>query len=283
MNKAGKKAKKGIVSVVFYLIVIVVFFILILFPFYWMLKTALDTRENIFVYPPKFIPEHPSLQAFRDLFEQKPMLQWIRNSLLVSLSVMAISMICSTLSAYSLSRYRNRINNSIGFLVLVTQMLPGTLFILPVFTVFTNMGIINTFGGAIIAFTTFSLPICIWMLKGYFDSIPIELEQAAEIDGCSKLGALFRVVIPLSLPGYVSTAIFSFIVSWNEYLFAFILMTTRSNWLLANGLASFIGEFTVPWNLVMAGAFVYTVPAVLLFMFLQKYLVQGLTAGAVKG
>ena len=119
--------------------------------------------------------------------------------------------------------------------------------------------------------------------QGARDSVPAEVEQAAHIDGCTRLGALFRVVLPLALPGYVCTAIFAFINSWNEYMMSFVLMTQSSRWLMSNGLASFIGEFTTPWNTIMAAAFVYTLPPVILFMLLQKYLVQGLTAGAVKG
>lgn len=277
------KTKKLVKKILFYVFICIFFFILVIFPFYWMLKTAFEARENLFRYPPTFFPQVLDLSGFIGVFTEKPIFLWLKNSLLVSVSVVLISMLFSTLSAYSLSRYKNRINSSVGFIVLITQMLPGTLFVLPIFISFSQYGLVNTFTGAIVAFTTFSLPICIWMLKGYFDSAPIEIEQAAFIDGCTKMGALFRVVIPLALPGYVSTAIFAFIVGWNEYMFAFVLLAPKSKWLLANGLASFIGEFTAPWNWVMAAAIIYTIPAVLLFVFLQRYLVQGLTAGAVKG
>jgi ABC-type glycerol-3-phosphate transport system permease component len=257
--------------------------IFIILPFYWMIKTSFESTNNLFSYPPAlFVKDFVSV-GWRSLYEDQPVLVWLKNSLIVSNVVMVVSMILATLSAYSLSRYRNRLNNTIGFLILITQMLPGTLFMLPIYIIFSKLGLVNTYAGCMIAFTTFSLPICMWMLKGYFDSVPIEVEQAAHIDGCTHLGALFRVVLPLALPGYVCTAIFGFINSWNEFMMSFILMTNSSKWLMSNGLASFIGEFSTPWNTVMAAALVYTLPPVVLFMFLQKYLVQGLTAGAVKG
>lgn len=255
----------------------------ILLPFYWMLKTSLEASGNLFRYPPTLSVKTFVTAGWKSLVKEQPILTWLRNSLLVSNVVMLVSMLLATLSAYSLSRYRNRLNQSIGFLVLITQMLPGTLFMLPIYITFSRLGLINSYAGCMIAFTTFALPICMWMLKGYFDSVPAEVEQAAHIDGCTRLGALFRVVLPLALPGYVCTAIFAFINSWNEYMMSFVLMTQSSRWLMSNGLASFIGEFTTPWNTIMAAAFVYTLPPVILFMLLQKYLVQGLTAGAVKG
>lgn len=277
------RAKRMCGKALFMLVLSAVLFVMVFLPFYWMLKTALESRENLFKYPPTFFPQVVQWDAFRKIFTEKPLWLWLKNSLFVSLTVMILSMFVSTLSGYSLSRFRNRLNNGIGFLVLITQMLPGTLFLLPIYIVFTKIGLINTYFGFILALTTFSIPICIWMLKGYFDSIPYAIEQAAMIDGCSRIGALFRVVLPLSLPGYVCTAIFAFIVGWNEYMLPFMLMTDGSKWMMANGLASFIGEFSTPWNMVMAAALVYTIPAILLFMGLQKYLVQGLTAGAVKG
>ncbi len=257
--------------------------LLILIPFYWMLKTSFESTGNLFRYPPTFFVKNFTQAGWVSLAKEQPIFIWLQNSLTVSTVVMLSSMLLATLSAYSLSRYRNRLNQSIGFLVLITQMLPGTLFMLPIYTAFSKMGLINSYLGCMVAFTTFSLPICMWMLKGYFDSVPEEVEQAACIDGCSRLGALFRVVLPLALPGYVCTAIFAFINSWNEYMMSFVLMSQSSKWLMSNGLASFIGEFSTPWNTIMAAAFVYTLPPVVLFIFLQKYLVQGLTAGAVKG
>lgn len=254
----------------------------VLLPFYWMMKTSMESSTNLFRFPPTFWVKDFTMAGWKSLAAEQPVLVWLKNSLIVSNVVMLTSMACATLSAYSLSRYRNRLNRCIGFLVLITQMLPGTLFMLPIYITFSELGLTNSYLGCMIAFTTFSLPICMWMLKGYFDAVPVEIEQAAHIDGCSRMGALIRVVLPLALPGYVCTAIFAFINSWNEYMMSFVLMTQSSKWLMSNGLASFIGEFTTPWNTIMAAAFIYTLPPVVLFMLLQKYLVQGLTAGAVK-
>lgn len=239
-------ARRAASHALFQIALTVVLLVIIVLPFYWMLKTAFEPRENLFKYPPALVLTKLEFSAFKDVFTKKPLWLWMKNSLFVSTTVMLLSMLFSTLSGYSLSRFKNPLNKSIGFLILITQMLPGTLFMLPIYTVFTSIGMINTYTGFIIALTTFSMPICIWMLKGYFDSIPLEIEQAAMIDGCGRLGALMRVVLPLCLPGYVCTAIFAFIVGWNEYMLPFMLMTQASKWMLANGLASFIGEFTTP-------------------------------------
>jgi len=255
--------------------------VIVVFPFYWLIKTSLEFRNNIFISPPRFIPAFTLRAYFQVLFEART-LMWMRNSLLVSVSTTAATMFFATFTAYSLSRYHTKTNRVTGYFILATQMVPGAIYMLPIFLQFTQWRLVDTHMGAIIAFATFSLPLCVWLLKGYFDSIPVEIESSALIDGCTRLGAMFIIVVPLALPGYISTIIYSFLLGWNEYVYVFVLMRSANNWLLANGLASYFGEYSTSWDFIMASAVFYTIPPILLNFFLQKYLVQGLTAGAIK-
>lgn len=183
-----------------------------------MVKTSFQSNSSMFQVPPSFFPEVIDISSFYEVLMKKPIVIWMKNSLLVTVSVTLISMVLSTLTAYSLSRYRNKANTIFSFLILTTQMLPSTLFVLPIYREFNRFSLMDTHSGIVIAYTTFALPICIWMLKGYFDSIPTDLEEAATIDGCSRLGTIWRIIMPLAKPGYMATAIFAFINAWGEYL-----------------------------------------------------------------
>lgn len=274
-------AKKFRRKVMIYAALLAILFVIVIVPFYWLLKTALENRNNLFLWPPRLWPSF-TLRAFHQvLFEAKTML-WMKNSLVVSTLTTLATMFFATFTSYSLSRFHTRTNKVIGYFILATQMVPGAIYMLPIFLQFTKWKLVDTHLGAIIAFSTFSLPLCVWLLKGYFDSIPMDLEGAAQIDGCTQVGAMFRVVVPLALPGYISTIIYSFLLGWNEYIYVFVLMRTQSKWLLSNGIASYFGEYSTSWDFIMASAVIYTIPPILLNLFLQKYLVQGLTAGAVK-
>jgi ABC-type glycerol-3-phosphate transport system permease component len=255
--------------------------IIVIFPFYWLLKTSLEFRNNIFISPPRFIPSFTLRAYYQVLFEARTLL-WMKNSLFVSVCTTAAVMFFATFTAYSLSRFHTKTNRVTGYFILATQMVPGAIYMLPIFLQFTKWSLVDKHIGAVIAFATFSLPLCVWLLKGYFDSISVEIESSALIDGCTRLGAMFRIVVPLALPGYISTIIYSFLLGWNEYVYVFVLMRSANNWLLSNGIASYFGEYSTSWDFIMASAVFYTIPPILLNFFLQKYLVQGLTAGAIK-
>ena len=282
MSNRQNKPKQILFRTTFY-IVIIILMAIILFPFYWMLKTSLESNINVFRFPPTFITPKPNWSSYVSIFTERPLMQWFMNSLKVSLIVTFFSIIVSGFSAYSLSRFPSRLNKTIGFIILTTQMFPGTLLLLPIYMIFRSLGLVDSHTGISIAYITFTLPVCIWMLKGYFDTVPVEIEESAIIDGCSRMGILFRMTLPLSLSGIAATSIYAFIQGWDEFMFVFLLISSDSKWLLSNGLFSLIGEYTTPWNWLMAIGTVYTLPAVILFLFLQRYLVSGVTSGAVKG
>jgi multiple sugar transport system permease protein len=253
------------------------------FPIYWAAVTSFQYREKLYVYPPPFLPGRLSLGNYLDVFRESGLALWLWNSLLVSAVATVASVLLAALGAYSLSRFRYWGRGSIGYLILVTQMLPPTLLVIPIFLIFRDLRLIDTLAGLVVAYTTFALPLCVWMLKGFFDTIPRELEEAAQVDGCSRMGAFFRVVVPLSTPGIAATSFYAFIVAWDEYLLSRTLISSESRWVSSVGLSSFIGAYTTFWDQMMAASLVVALPPLVIFFFLQRYLVSGLTAGALKG
>jgi ABC-type glycerol-3-phosphate transport system permease component len=254
-----------------------------LFPLAWMISTSLKPTEDTYVIPPLWIPPKPTLQSYRMILGIQNFAQYFLNSGIVSLSTTVLAMIFAGFAGYGFARFRFRGSRALMIFTLMTQMFPGILLVIPYFAVMSATGLLNTYPALVIAYTSFSLPFCTWMLKGFFDSIPAELDEAAMIDGCSRTSAFLRVILPLSAPGLVATAIFSFLVAWNEFLFAVVLTSTPDMYLVTVGIASNIGQFRVQWNDLMAASVLATLPTIILYAFLERYLVQGLTAGAVKG
>lgn len=252
------------------------------FPVYWMFNTSLAPQDQLYIYPPKFIHPNATLAAYFKIFQERPMGRWLLNSLIVVVLSGTFSLVISVLAGYSLSRYRVRGAGSLSYLLLASRMLPTTLLIIPLFVFMSNLRLINTLWSVVIANITFIMPFATWMLKGYFDSIPRELEEAAYIDGASRLGALLRVTLPLAAPGVAATALYSAILAWDEYLFARTFLNTNSVWTISVGLGSFRGEYITSWNEVMAASLIGTLPIIGIFLLLEKQLVSGLTAGAVK-
>ena len=186
-------------------------------------------------------------------------------------------------AAYGFSRFRHPFGSTLQSFFLTTQMVPGILLVIPYFVMMRAAGLVNTYPSLFLIYTALALPFCTWMLIGFFHSIPREIDQAALVDGCGKFGVFFRVVLPLAAPGLAATALFAFLVAWKEYLFALALTSEDSMYVLTLGLANLFGEVRVAWNEVMAGAIIATVPALVFYAFLEKHMVRGLTAGAVKG
>lgn len=278
------KTKKIGRAVTVLLTVIVCIFAL--FPFVWMLSTSLKTNSEIYTAAPTFIPKEPTASGYVNMFMTETSTfdfkQWAANSVFVAFLTTAFSMIIAVLGGYGISRYRFKGRGALTYIVLTTQVLPGSLLMIPLYIIMSSLGLLDTKTGLMLAYVTFTVPFCTWMMKGFFDSIPLSLEEAAKVDGAGTLRCFFTVVLPLTVPGLVSTGLFAFINGWNEYLFASSFMQSYSNWTLPVGIASFKGQYATDWGTLMAGSVLITIPVVILFLCLQKHLVGGMTAGAVK-
>lgn len=260
--------------------------LLLAFPVYWMFASAVQEESAIFTYPPTLVPLKTfTLEPLYRVFflEKKPMARWLWNSLLVSVLSSTASVLLGLWGGYALSRFRFRGRTLAGFLILLTQMLPGSLIIIPLYMILTDLSLGNSLWGLTLTYMSFNIPFSIWMLKSFVEGIPKELEEQGLIDGCSRLGALGRITLPLMVPGLVATFIFGFIAAWGEYVFALTLLDSVNEWTYAVGVASLKGEYMVHWNEIMSASFISTLPVLLLFLFMQRYILAGLTAGGIKG
>lgn len=237
---------------------------------------------ELFATPPPLLPPKPTLDAFKYLLDQPRYIQMLGNSYIISFSVAALCVFLAFLAGYGFSRYRLRGGNLLLLLTLFTQMFPPVSLIIPYYNILNTIGLYDTHLGLIVADASFILPFCIWMFKGYLDSIPTDLEEAAMVDGASRLGALWKVVLPLTLPGFIATAIYAFLGAWNEYTFAVILTRTEVAQPVTVGIGEFFGLFTVKWSQMSALALIASLPLMIVFVFLQRYLVEGMIAGAVR-
>lgn len=257
-----------------------------LLPVYVMVSSSLKPLEDV-TGKFQWIPSEITIRPYFDIWDTVPLAHYFVNSLIVAGAATVLSVTIAVFSAYAVSRYRFRGKRVFTVTVLSTQMFPGILFLLPLFLIFVNIGnstgvaLYGSRGGLIITYLTFSLPFSIWMLIGYFDSIPKDLDEAAMVDGCGPFGALFRVVVPAAVPGIVAVSVYAFMTAWGEVLFASV-MTNDETRTLAVGLQGYATQNDVYWNQIMAASLVVSVPVVAGFLLLQRYLVAGLTAGAVK-
>ena len=256
---------------------------ILLFPIYWLFVTALSTLSEIRSLPPSFWPAEPQWSTFAKVASERPILLWLMNSTLAAAGSVALSMIVSVFAGYSLSRFSVKGSRPLGLFILTAKMLPATLLVIPLFGIFRSMGLIGSLWSLVLAHSTLIIPFTTWMLKGYFDTIPRELEQAAMVDGCSPLGALFRVVLPVATPGLAATALYAFVLSWADYAYARTFLTNaQGNWTANLGITTMKGEYVTDWNEISAAAVFVALPIVVIYLFLERYLVGGLTAGAEK-
>jgi len=255
-------------------------------PIYVMLSSSVKPLADV-TGTFHWIPDNITLSPYKDMWKTVPLAHYFWNSVIVSLGATVLSVAVAIFAAYAVSRYDFRGKRVFTITVLSTQMFPGILFLLPLFLMFVDIGnatgiaLLGSRGGLILTYLTFSLPFSIWMLAGYFDSIPKGLDEAALVDGCGPLRALVRIIVPASLPGIVAVAIYAFMTAWSEVLFASV-MTNDETRTLAVGLRAYSTQYDVYWNQIMAASLVVSVPVVAGFLLLQRYLVAGLTAGAVK-
>ena len=256
----------------------------VLFPIYWMIVTSLLPSSIVLSRHPPLLPplEHVSLDAFAGVFRRRPVLTWILNSTLVAVGSTIVSLVIATLAGYSLSRWQTRAQKVAGAALLLTKMLPGSLIVVPFFVMFTTAHLIDTRAALVAANVAVGVPFATWMMKGFFDTLPRDLEQAAAIDGCTPLQALWYVILPLARPGLAACGIYLAIVAWSEFVFARTLVTKADLWTVTVGLQSFVGEYLVDWPALMAAGVVSLAPMLVLFLLLEPFLVSGLTSGAVK-
>ncbi|MBA4866082.1 carbohydrate ABC transporter permease [Streptomyces sp. PSKA54] len=251
-------------------------------PVYWLLITAFTPAEDVFRFPPRLLPTELTLAHFSALAQSNQLFRYLVNSLLVALITAVLSVIVATYMAYSFSKFRYRGRRSLMNLVLASQMFPQAVLLITLYTVFSSFGLLNTYTALVLSFTTFTMPLCVWMLKGIFDTIPDALLEAAAIDGASRWRTLHTIVAPLAAPGMVAAALFAFVRGWNDFIFALTLADKEKQTLPPGLVNTYIGEFQTAWPQLMAASLVVSLPVVVAFMFLQRYLVGGLTAGAVK-
>jgi multiple sugar transport system permease protein len=253
-----------------------------LFPVYWMGVTSVLPPDSIFRDPPTFFPLDAQVGGYAQVWRESGLPRWILNSTLVVLVSTALSAVVAVLAGYALSRFRSRLGATIGYLLLASRLVPSTLWVIPLYVVYQSAGLLDTYTAVVLAYATFEIPFATWMLKGYFDSIPRELDQAAQLDGCSEVTSLVRVILPTALPGIAASLMASAILGWSDYLFALTFLRDPARWTVTVGIQSLFGEHVTHWNSIMAGSLLATVPMLLLFLALGRFLVSGLTAGAVK-
>ena len=249
-----------------------------LFTLAWMILSSLKTNVQATAYPPIWL-FRPTLQNYVDVFTKNPFFSYMVNSTIIAAAAVGIGLVCGLPAAYSMARHRQA---ALGFLVLMVRILPGIAFLVPLFVIYRRLGLINTLGGIVLTHVIVVLPLVIWIMAGFFEDIPRELEEAALIDGCSRVGTFVRIVLPLSKPGIVAATILSFIASWNNFIFVLIL-GGKDTITLPMAVYSFVSFEDVNWGGLTAAATVITVPILVLSLIVQRYLAGGLTMGAVKG
>jgi multiple sugar transport system permease protein len=254
-----------------------------LFPLYWLLKVALTPNELLYSEGIRLWPSRASLEHFRFVLAHSDFPLFFRNSLIVSTSTAVLATLVSSACGYSLSRFTFRGKSALVALMLITQMFPLVMLVAPMFRLLTPLGLTNSLTGLVIAYTAFNAPFATFLMQSFFDAIPRELEEAAMIDGATRFGAFWRIILPLTLPGIAATSGFVFTAAWSELLFALMLNSSARASTFPVGLLSFVSKFSVDFGQMMAAGVLALIPACVFFLLIQRYLVRGLTAGAVKG
>jgi ABC-type glycerol-3-phosphate transport system permease component len=254
-----------------------------LVPFYWMIVTSLKADREIYGFEATPVPHHPTLAAYGRLFSQTPFVKYLRNSAVIAIATTVISLAAGCLGAYALARLRFPGRSLIARGLVVTYLVPPALLFIPLFAVMSTLRLIDTHQGLVLAYLGFTVPFSTWLLMGYFRSVPIELEEAALVDGCTRIGSLFRVILPMSLPALAVVAFFAFTQSWNEFLYANVFVNSVEVRTITTGLTLFIVEDVFFWGPMMGAAFLSTIPPLVVYLVFQRWVVKGLTLGAVKG
>lgn len=254
-----------------------------IFPFAWMLLSSIKTLPELYTVPPVWLPKVPTLANYAKVILASNIPRYFINSTVISLGSTALALLFAVFAAYGFARFRFRGRRFFQASILVGQLLPTATIIVPLYVTLGHLHLINTYLGLILVYLILTLPLSVWMLVGYFRAIPYELDEAAIIDGASRIGVLFRILLPLSLPGIVAVVVYAFVTTWNEFIFALCFATDSSVKTLPIGLAEFTSEFNVDWGAVMAASVLMTLPIAALFLAMQRMFIGGLTSGATKG
>ena len=252
-------------------------------PFYWMIATSLKYDKEIYGFEATLIPQRPTLANYATVFRETPYLMYLRNSVAVAVGSTVLSMIIAVLGAYAIARLNFPGRAALARGLVFTYLVPTSLLFIPMFTLMSALRLTDSLHGLIIAYLGFDVPFCTWLLMGYFKSVPVELEEAARVDGCNRVGALLRVVLPMSLPALVVVTFFSFTHAWNEFLYAYVFTSTTSARTVTTGLVNFMSQDVFFWGPLMASTVMSALPPVLMFLVFQRWVVKGLTLGGVKG
>ncbi len=263
--------------------IVIVFAISAIAPAYWMIVSSLKTQQELFTSRSPLLVLRPVISQYEELFQTTPFGQWFLNSVVVAGSAMAISVIFGALAAYGINRSPSRFGVTIAQVILMTYVVPRVLFVVPFYILLNSVGLLNTQFGLSLAYLTFSLPFTIWLLLGFFDGIPRELDEAAMVDGCSRVGTLMRIILPLAGPGIVATSIYILAEAWNEFMYPLALIQTQVKTTVTVGIATMQQGDVFAWGQIMAAGTVVTIPILLFFMSIYRRIVGGMVAGGVKG
>ncbi len=277
-----KSNARTLATVIAYVILIALLFFA-LAPVALMIGTAFKPNVEIFQVPPRWLPRAPTLSNFQKVIFNSGIPRYALNSVIIATLMTFTALVLGTMAGYGFSRFKFRGNRALSLFMLLGQLIPLIALIVPFFQIFDAVGLLDTKIGIALAHLTTALPLVTWMSASYFSTIPVELDEAAIIDGCTRMQTLRKVVLPVALPGIISIALFAFLMSWNEFVLASVLTNTDNSKTLPIGLSEFATMFTVDWGSTMAAAFLMTVPVVAVFLLFQKQFVSGLSAGAVKG
>ena len=275
------KSKKLLAGIGTY-ITLGLFAVVVLLPILWMLSTSFKIESETIIIPPRWIPETFTIEAYQRLWEEYPFLTYFKNSIIIVLGAVIVSVAFACLAGYGVTRFKFKGKKGFTTFLLVTQMFPSIMLLIPYYKVLDTYGLNDSLLGMTLVYISFTIPFCTWMMIGFFKTIPTSLDEAAIIDGCSRWKVFLKVILPLTLPGIASSAIYAFITVWNEYMFAQTLLISPELKTLPLGIAELNGFYKILWNDMMAASVIASIPLVILFVFMQKYFVSGLTAGAVK-
>lgn len=276
-----RSVKEALTKIIIVLSVLL-FLVFLLFPFYWMFVTSLKPNEELFTGVVTYWPENPTFQAYIKLFQSYDFLGPMKNSFIVASITTVVSLVVAVLAAFAFARYEFPGRKYIMMMFLTNNMFPTVLLLIPLYTIIRQIGLLYTPWALILAYTTFTIPFSIWLMSGFMSDMPMEIEEAAMIDGCNRAQAFVKVELPMMVPSIIACGVYIFMNAWNEYTFA-VMFTNENNRTISVALKNLVGQLGVEWDLMTAGGLIAVLPICIMFFFAQKRLVAGLTAGAVKG